>query len=74
MRVDEDTPRHAGARRGQAKLRVRVRPVHRYGDAIDDVALRRREDGDHYGALGIIPPRLSHLPIGVAPFDVGELA
>ena len=74
MRVDEDPPGHARARRGQANLRVRVRPIHRHGDAVHALALRRGEDRSGNGAFGVVPLGLSHRPVGVAPFDVRELA
>ena len=74
MCVDEDAPSHASARRGQANLRVRVRPVHRHGDSIHGAVLRRGEDRGENGAFGVVPLGLSHRPVGVAPFDVRELA
>ena len=74
MRVDENTPRHSSARRRQANFRIVAGAVHGYGGAIDAIALRRCKDGDEDRALGIAPPALCHRAIGVAPFDVGELA
>ena len=74
MRVDKDPPSHAGARGGKRELVVDIRAVHRDGDSVDGVALRRGEDRGENGAVGVVPLGLRHWPVGVAPFDVRKLA